>query len=277
MSPAARSSARSAAFASRISARPLIEQPRGRLERRVLASVGALASVRAARFAAAQALGDVVVVRPSRTRVAGGAAPALAARNEAVPMDDLVGRVRESSRTASLFMPGDRCELARGVLGDSLAEPAAPLMTSTASPGSKLPSTPTIPTGSRLEPLSRSTRAAPASTRTPPRVGFAYLSHSLKLEASRRAVKLAPISSPAAAPRSVPRPGAVEITAGIPDSLAIPAAAILLCIPPHPKAEADADLDLRRAERSRSARSARPQGRAAGRREEPVDVRQQHQ
>ena len=60
-------------------------------------------------------------------------------------------------------------------------EPSA--VTSTASPASKSPSTATIPTGSRLEPLSRRTRAAPSSTTIWPWAGFAYLSQSLKLDA----------------------------------------------------------------------------------------------
>ena len=111
--------------------------------------------------------------------------------------------------------------------------------TSTASPASKSPSTAAIPTGSRLEPLSRRTRAAPSSTTSRPRAGFAYLSQSLKLDAlpawaaKRVPTALAGRRGGAACPRSVP----LQITAGIPASLAISAAATLLRMPPEPKAE----------------------------------------
>ena len=96
----------------------------------------------------------------------------------------------------------------------------------------------TTPTGSRLEPCSRRTRAAPSSTTIRPRAGFAYLSQSLKLDALPGwAAKRVPTGSPAAAAARVPGAVPLQITAGIPASLAISAAATLLRMPPEPKAE----------------------------------------
>ena len=111
--------------------------------------------------------------------------------------------------------------------------------TSTASPASKSPSTAVIPTGSRLDPLSRRTRAAPSSTITLPRAGFAYLSQSLKLDALPRPERRSGCRPPPRAAAAVSEPDRVpsQITLGIPASLAISAAATLLRIPPEPKAE----------------------------------------
>jgi hypothetical protein len=107
--------------------------------------------------------------------------------------------------------------------------------TSTASPASKRPSTPVIPTGSRLLPCSRSTRAAPPSTITRPCAGFAYRSQSLKLGARFLwAANWVPTRSPATAARRFPGRVPSAITASIPDEDAIPAAATLLRIPPRP-------------------------------------------
>ena len=102
----------------------------------------------------------------------------------------------------------------------------------------KLPCTLVIPTGSRLEPRSRRTRAAPSSTSIWPFAGFAYLSQSLKLDALPPcAAKRVPIASLRAAAIRVPAFVPLQIVAGVPDSAAISAAATLLRMPPEPKAE----------------------------------------
>ena len=138
--------------------------------------------------------------------------------------------------------------------------------TSTASPASKSPSTATIPTGSRLEPCSRRTRAAPSSTTTVPRAGFAYLIQSLKLGALPAwAAKLVPTAPPAAAVASVPGVVPLQITAGIPASLAISAAATLLRMPPEPKAEVRSPIaSAARAEKSVTAGISSAAGSSAG-------------
>ena len=88
-----------------------------------------------------------------------------------------------SSRTSALFMP-EHAATARGRssrrspcrrrLPSPRPRPRRPL---------RIALDPVIPTGSRLEPRSRRTRAAPSSTRSRPWAGFAYRSQSLKLEA----------------------------------------------------------------------------------------------
>ena len=72
----------------------------------------------------------------------------------------------------------------------------------------------------------------------PARVGFAYRSHSLKLECrASRASKRVPTSSPAAAAVRTPGTRPLAITVGIPAAVAISAATTLDRIPPEPSGE----------------------------------------
>ena len=110
--------------------------------------------------------------------------------------------------------------------------------TSTASPASKSPSAATTPTGSRLEPRSRRTRAAPSSTTSPPSRRLRVFEPELEAgRLARWAAKRVPDRLPGGGRASVPALVPLQITAGIPDSLAISAAATLLRMPPEPKAE----------------------------------------
>src|SRR3954469_24499750 len=91
--------------------------------------------------------------------------------------------------------------------------PAPASRTATASPASNSPATSTTPTGSRLVPPSRSARAAPASTVTVPCDGFAYFSHSLKLEwRATCARNRVPAGSPAPARTRAPPGSPLAIT-----------------------------------------------------------------
>ncbi len=112
--------------------------------------------------------------------------------------------------------------------------------TSTASPASNSPSTSTTPTGSRLVPRSRSARSAPSSITSRPWVGFAYFSHSLKLDtlpSCRR--KRVPVGSPASAAATDSRSTPLVIVTGMPAAVAISAATTFERIPPEPSGERD--------------------------------------
>ena len=95
-------------------------------------------------------------------------APALD-QHEAVSVDHLVRRVRQQlahlARSSARSPATARSRVVDYPLADRSTRST---VTSTASPASKSPSTSTIPTGSRLEPCSRSTRAAPSSTTSCP-------------------------------------------------------------------------------------------------------------
>jgi hypothetical protein len=112
--------------------------------------------------------------------------------------------------------------------------------TSTASPASNSPSTSTTPTGSKLVPRSRRACSAPSSTTSRPWVGFAYLSHSLKLETRPSCGwKRVPLGAPASAVATASRSTPLVIVTGIPAAVAISAATTFERMPPDPSGEVE--------------------------------------
>src|SRR5882757_8681604 len=132
VSPTARSSARSAAFASRIASTRSSSSRAVAASAASLAAVGALANVRAARFAAAQLSAIDLVATAIPERVTGGA-PRTPARHrtavkssleqdEAVAVDDLLGCLREVLAQIGAVAARATGDIRGGVLGDALAE-----------------------------------------------------------------------------------------------------------------------------------------------------------
>ena len=98
-------------------------------------------------------------------------------------------------------------------------------------------------------PPSRSARAAPASTVTVPRVGLAYLSHSLKLEwRTGCGAKRVPAALARPRAREHARLEPEPITVGMPAAVAISAATTFERIPPEPERR-DRVADVERRER----------------------------
>src|ERR1700748_1974983 len=132
VSPTARSSARSAAFASRIASERSSSSRAVAASAASLAAVGTPASRRAARFAAMQ-LSAIDLVATAISRRVTGAGPRTPVwhtrfaklalkQHEAVPMYDLFGGVGEVLAHVAAAVPRGPSHVVRGVLGDALAE-----------------------------------------------------------------------------------------------------------------------------------------------------------
>src|SRR5665811_2461022 len=105
----------------------------------------------------------------------------------------------------------------------------------TASPDTKSPSTPVIPTGRRLLPESRAP-AAPSSTVTRPRDGFPYNSHNLNAPKPRLLGRKT-VPTPCPLMQSSITWGRIPgaMTVATPPLVAMRAARTLLSIPPEPR------------------------------------------